>query len=115
MRRSGVLSGFTEEDLRERRPKNTGAAARLAVARLPRREIWVLTVLKKRKAFDYDSRKTTKHVAAAVSKLKERKADPNQYLKVISNLRNLGLVTTQLGRSGGCWLTAAGKARVKKL
>lgn len=107
MKKRGVLPGFNDKELRKRRS--------LEVARLPRREIRVLAVLKMHKAFNYDSRMTTRQIAAAVAKMQERKAAPDQYLHVLLNLTKLRLVSTRQGRSGGRWLTDAGRARAKTL
>jgi DNA-binding IscR family transcriptional regulator len=72
----------------------------------------VLKVLLDEKAFDSDHRMTTEVIAA---KAAGGEADANQFKGVVSELKSLQYVDTREGRSGGVWLTTAGRSRSEKL
>jgi DNA-binding IscR family transcriptional regulator len=63
-------------------------------------------------AFDSDSRKTTEEIAVGAFGFD---ADANSLKPVMSDLRIRGLVKTQRGSGGGCWLSDKGRSRAKRL
>ena len=79
---------------------------------LGERSLLVLKVLLNGKAFDSDHRMRTADIAKRAA---GKTADPNQYKKVVADLKGRGYVDTKEGRTGGCWLTAAGRSRAEKL
>ena len=83
-----------------------------ADAALGERARLVLKVLLDSNAFHSDRRMTTEDIAV---KAAGKGTDPNPYKAVISELKAPGYVDTKEGRRGGCWLTASGKERAKKL
>jgi hypothetical protein len=72
----------------------------------------VLVALRDGKAFDSDHRMRTADITLRAA---GKAADPNQYKEVVAQLKQLGYVATQKGRSGGCWLTDAGQTRATQL
>jgi hypothetical protein len=79
---------------------------------LGERSLLVLKVLLNGKAFDSDHRMRTADIAKRAA---GKTADPNQYKEVVADLKGRGYVDTKEGRTGGCWLTAAGRSRAEKL
>lgn len=91
---------------------NEGEGGGGAETPLGERDRLVLTVLKQGKAFSSDHRITTADIA---KKATGKIADANQFKEVVAKLGKLRYVGTKTGRTGGCWLTAAGKLRAEQL
>jgi hypothetical protein len=72
----------------------------------------MLVAMLQLKAVDSDSRQST---AAIAVRAMGAEADANSLKRVISELATRQLIQTRAGRSGGCWLTQAGKLRAEKL
>lgn len=67
----------------------------------------ILQALLELKAFDKDSRQSTPHIA---NKALPPHSDPALLKRPLSDLKKAKLVETKGGRTGGAWLTPAGKA-----
>ncbi len=72
----------------------------------------ILVAMLEMDAFDSDSRRSTEEIAA---KGLGGHADANAHKGVMAELKTCQLVESKTGRGGGCWLTAAGRARTEKL
>jgi len=79
---------------------------------LAEREQNFLVALLELGAFDSDTRTTT---PKAVSRAAGKGESPECYKRVVTNLRERGLLKTKQGGGGGVWLTAAGRKRAEKL
>lgn len=84
----------------------------IALKPLGERAKLFLKALLKMNAIDADN---LKRIPDVVTVAVGRGADIEQYNRVVSDLKKKGLVETQRGRSGGCWLTEAGKQRAQNL
>lgn len=72
----------------------------------------LLLTIQREGAFTSDARLKTVTLAIMAE---GPKTDRQQFTRAVSELRNLGLVDTRVGRDGGVWLTVAGARRAKNL
>jgi hypothetical protein len=86
--------------------------AQVAEASLSERQMLILQAMMDMKAFCSDSRQTTDAIAR---RTEGADIDPARLKDAIADLREKKLIETKGGRGGGCWLTAAGKARAETL
>jgi hypothetical protein len=79
---------------------------------LSQTQIEILQAMLKSKAIDSARRKTTEQIAIAAQ---GPHANPESLKRPIANLRKRGLIETQDGAGGGCWLSDSGLAWLEQL